>query len=407
MTAAIFTIVSRNYFGYAKALAQSVAASNGAAADFHILVVDPKDEAFARANPGCHITWVEDLQIPGFEGIAFKYDILELNTNVKPSFAKHLLKRYEKIIYLDPDIYVYGSLAPIFAALDDHPVVLTPHITAPIDDDRVPGEQELLRAGIYNLGFAAFNRAPAAVQLLDWWERRCLGLAYDEQSQGLFVDQKWMNFAPAFCDRLLVLKEPQYNVAYWNLHERRLTRQDGVYLVNDEKPLVFFHFSGLPAGGNETISKYQNRYTLTERTDLVAIFEAYRACLAANEQEEYARLPYGFGAFSNDVRITGLARRVASEACSEDLEANPFDARGRLYASLLRSGLIDASRKRADGGPTDRKPGGRTTRVGRSLMQLFFKVLLRLLGPERYFSLLRYLTSQVSARKQQFLIKRP
>ncbi|MDZ4073465.1 MAG: hypothetical protein U1E04_01800 [Hylemonella sp.] len=407
MNAAVFTIVSTNYFGYAKTLAQSLATSNGVAADFHVLVVDPRDEAFARTHPDYRITWVEDLQIPGFESIAFKYDILELNTNVKPSFAKYLLRQYEKVVYLDPDIYVYGSLAPILAALDDHPAVLTPHITVPIDDDRLPGEQELLRAGIYNLGFAAFSRAPQARRLLDWWERRCLNLAYDEQSQGLFVDQKWMNFAPVFCDELLVLKEPQYNVAYWNLHERRLSRKNGAYQVNGEQPLVFFHFSGLPAGGIETISKYQNRYTLKDRPDLTALFQAYRAALLENGQGEYAARPYGFGVFSNGVRITGLARRVVSAGRPEDLQGGPFDASGRLYAMLQRSCLIDSSRPRADGEPADRKPGGRTKRAARTVMQVFFRVLLRLLGPERYFSLLRYLTSQVTARKQQFLIKRP
>lgn len=406
MTAAIFTIVSKNYFGYAKTLAQSMATSKGVAADFHVLVVDRRDDAFARAHPGCRITWVEDLQIPGFESIAFKYDILELNTNVKPSFAKYLLKQYEKVVYLDPDIYVYGSLAPILAALDDHPVVLTPHITVPIDDGRVPGEQELLRAGIYNLGFAAFSRTPEAGRLLDWWERRCLGLAYDEQSQGLFVDQKWMNFAPVFCDRLLVLKQPQYNVAYWNLHERRLSSKDGIHMVNGEKPLVFFHFSGLPAAGNETISKYQNRFTLSERPDLVAIFEAYRSSLRQNGQAEYAAIPYGFGVFSNGVRISALARRVVSEEVLRDVQGSPFDAQGWLYSTLLRSGLIERSRASAAGESTGRKSGGNVKKRARFLIELLLKVLLRVLGPERYFSVVRYLTSQVTTRKQQFLIKR-
>ena len=39
-----------------------------------------------------------------------KYGILELNTNVKPTFMKHLLAAYDldTLVYLDPDIFCYA-----------------------------------------------------------------------------------------------------------------------------------------------------------------------------------------------------------------------------------------------------------------------------------------------------------
>jgi hypothetical protein len=39
-------------------------------------------------------------------------------------------------------------------------------------------------------------------------------------SQGMHVDQNWVNFAPGMQDGVFILRDPAYNIAYWNLHER-------------------------------------------------------------------------------------------------------------------------------------------------------------------------------------------
>ena len=35
----------------------------------------------------------------------------------------------------------------------------------------------------------------------------------------MFTDQRWIDFVPSLFDHF-ILKDPTYNVAYWNLHER-------------------------------------------------------------------------------------------------------------------------------------------------------------------------------------------
>lgn len=399
MPNAVFTIVARNYFAYAKTLAQSVSRSNPDV-DFHVLVVDARDVAFEQQNPGYRLTWVEDLPIRDFRHLAFKYDILELNTNVKPTFAKELLKRYERVVYLDPDIQVFDSLDTIFRHLEQHPVVLTPHITSPIDDDLLPGETEFLTSGVYNLGFIGFNGSNAALRLLDWWEKRCLHLAYDDKPQGLFVDQKWMDFAPSLCENALILRDCGYNVAYWNLHERQLSRVGDEYVVNGRAPLAFFHFSGLPSHG-DGISKYQNRYTLAARPDLAPLFADYRAALEANGHAGYLKLPYGFGAFSNGVAVSRVARRAASATRLFASVPDPFDAEQPLYRALVRHRLVHPSGAAAPNphgvSDTDRK---HVTRV----IHWVFGRLLRFVGPARYERLMRHLGTAASLRKQAFLL---
>ncbi|MCK7499234.1 MAG: glycosyltransferase [Comamonadaceae bacterium] len=343
MTQTVFTIVSRNYFAYARTLGDSLRQSNPTI-EFNVLIVDRKDPSFEAQHPDWRITWVEDLEIADFVHVAFKYDILELNTNVKPTFAKRLLERHDKVIYLDPDIFVYDSLAPVLERLDRHPVVLTPHTTTPIDDDKLPGELEFLNSGIYNLGFAAFNNSPEARKLLDWWERRCLDLAYNDQPCGLFVDQKWMDFAPSLCPDVCVLRDKAFNVAYWNLHERTVHIIDGKPFI-DAAPLVFFHFSGLPPRGDDRISKYQTRFSLSGRPDVAPLFGRYRETLEGNGHADYLKLPYGFGVFTDGAHISSLARRSIIEHQSFSSGFSPFDAGGPVYETLKRANIIAPASK--------------------------------------------------------------
>jgi lipopolysaccharide biosynthesis glycosyltransferase len=395
MSNVVFTIVSRNYFAYARTLGASLTDSNPGIS-FHVLVVDRKDPAFAAQNADLRITWVEDLDIPNFEHVAFKYDILELNTNVKPTFVQRLLQSYDKAIYLDPDIFVYSSLEPIYDLLDEHGVVLTPHITRPIDDDELPSEQEFMTSGIYNLGFAAFNRSPEAVDLLAWWERRCLTLAYNEQAQGLFVDQKWMDFAPSLCSTTAILREPQYNMAYWNMHERQISWPDGVPYANG-RPLVFFHFSGLPPASDDRVSKYQTRFRLGQRPDLIPLFEAYRARLADNGHSEYLKLPYGFATFSDGTPLTNIARRVAASTPAFDQADSPFNSAGSIFMALKASHLLQV-------GASGAKPARPATTAGAEAESARLERIT--VVALRYERLMRYATRMANLRRQTFLLTR-
>lgn len=401
MSYAVFTIVSRNYFAYARTLGDSLKTSNPDA-EFNILIVDRKDPAFEAQHPDWRITWVEDLGIPDFAHVAFKYDILELNTNVKPTFAKNLLERHSKVIYLDPDIFVYDSLKPIVDRLDRHPVVLTPHTMTPIEDDKLPGELEFLNSGIYNLGFAAFNKSAAALTLLNWWERRCLQLAYNDQPSGLFVDQKWMDFAPSLCPDVCILREKTFNVAYWNLHERQIHLNEGKPFIGD-MPLVFFHFSGLPPLGDDRISKYQTRFTLSSRPDVAPLFSHYREILDRNDHRNYLKLAYGFGIFSDDTPIPLVGRRAIIDNSIFLSTKDPFDASGKVYDALRKAKILSSARENSQGTTGSNKTERAKLQLG---IAIAFRLALRLLKPARYQRLMRYLTSVSSLRRQGFLISK-
>ena len=81
--------------------------------EFHLLLVDRLPQDFTSRDPRVQVLEVEKLGLPAFRSLAFKFDILELNTGVKPSFLKYLFALgADKVIYFDPDIYVFHSVIP-------------------------------------------------------------------------------------------------------------------------------------------------------------------------------------------------------------------------------------------------------------------------------------------------------
>jgi len=224
---------------------------------------------------------VAGLNIEGFEVMAKKYTIVELLTSAKPYYFSWLFRQYpvaENIAYFDPDIMVFQPLTMLEESLQQYDIILTPHFTAPINDDCLPTELHVMQTGIYNLGFIAVKRSQNSFNMLNWWQSRLKGQCLIDLSRGLFVDQLWANLIPAYFDKVLIEKYPGYNMAHWNLHERHLSKPDGSFYVNDA-PLVFYHFSHYSPANPNIIAAHHNRYTFETRPELKELFGAYKASL--------------------------------------------------------------------------------------------------------------------------------
>ncbi|MEA2718879.1 MAG: hypothetical protein QOJ39_743, partial [Candidatus Eremiobacteraeota bacterium] len=219
---AIFTVVARNYAAYARTLMDSLV-SIEPDIDRYVFIVDAGDDV--PEIRGARIILPTD--VFGFEfyaGLAYSYDVTELSTAVKPFVLRHLLQRgYDRAFYFDPDIEVYARLDPVTSPLANADVVLTPHTTEKIPlDGRQPDELVLLRAGAYNLGFIGVARTAAALEMLDWWAERLERFCVNDVGEGLFTDQKWIDLVPGMVERVAIVRHRGCNVAYWNLHARRV-----------------------------------------------------------------------------------------------------------------------------------------------------------------------------------------
>lgn len=323
---AILTIVAKNYLPFARVLCRSFLAHHPRARAF-VLLSDRNAGAFDPAQEPFTLVEVEDLSIPSFRSMAFQYDVMELSTAVKPFALSHLFETagVEKLLYLDPDILVMRPLTAISEALDEHDIVLTPHLTRPYDDDKRPTELDILRAGVFNLGFLGLRRSASSDALLHWWAERCENGCVSRPEAGYFVDQRWMDFAPSFFPDVGILRAPGYNVAYWNLHERQVAWGEDPR-VNDE-PLYFFHFSGFQVDAPERISKHQDRFRPGQLPELSPLFTHYREQLLANGYGECRDLDYAYGQYDDGTPIHPVARKLYWSLKREQRSrfGDPFD----------------------------------------------------------------------------------
>lgn len=300
-----FTICSVNYLAQARTLGDSLRQTNP---DWQFIIglVDDLDTANLPAElmPEYPMIEVATLGIPHFTGMCDRYDITELNTAVKPFFIDYFFNgkqapsqpNPDAVIYFDPDIIVFQPLTRLFDSLTSHSIVLTPHTVEPTPDWETPNEQHHLNTGIFNLGFVGLRNDDTARQFVRWWQQRLTYECRIDLCEGLFVDQQWVNFAPIYYPDVLIEKHRGYNVAYWNVHERLLSKEADSWLVaglstGAKELLQFFHFSGYGVQKPNAISKYQTRYTFAQRPDLVPLFRLYHNRLIQNGNNAYRTYP--------------------------------------------------------------------------------------------------------------------
>jgi hypothetical protein len=309
-TRTICTIIAKNYVAHARVLAESFLAKHPAGKCF-VLVVDDYEGCIDPAQEVFDVIGVNELQIPNVRSFCFKYNVTELATALKASFLRFLLERREvrQVLYLDPDILVTSGLDELFERLNRAPLLLTPHLDQDYPNDgRFPNDSSVLRAGIFNLGFLGLAGGPWATGFLRWLEEKLSDSCVVDPAGGYFVDQRFFDIALSTYPEIEIERGVGYNVAYWNLHSRFLTFQNGTWLCNGE-PLRFFHFSNYYPETPDSISGHTNRYKISDRPDLAPLFDYYRAQLLGHGYEKAKSWPYSFNQFANGVPISEPIRR--------------------------------------------------------------------------------------------------
>jgi glycosyltransferase involved in cell wall biosynthesis len=333
----ICTIIARNYLPAARVLARSFR-EHHPDGRISVLILDdlygdvhPHEEPFEVLRPS---------QLPidadEFHRMAMIYELMELATAVKPWLLRQLLTQDDGgvVAYLDPDIRVYAPLDEVSSLAQRYGIVLTPHVTAPMPrDGRKVDESTILSSGIYNLGFIALGQDTRP--FLEFWMERLRRDCHDDKANMRFVDQRWIDFVPGIFD-CHVLRDPGYNVAYWNLDHRELRWTEAGYEV-DGRPLRFFHFSGFDVTQPYLLSKHQAqrpRILLSERPDVARICREYAGAIRDCTLESEVMPAYAFARLPNGLPIETTLRKlfkqrlVDAEAADVPLPDDPFSLDG-------------------------------------------------------------------------------
>jgi glycosyltransferase involved in cell wall biosynthesis len=314
----ICTIVARNYLPAARVLASSFLAHNPGGqvsvlvTDDVYGVVDGDHEPFELIRP-------EDLFVDQVElhRMAAIYEITEFATSMKPWLLEHLLERGARsVLYLDPDIGVFDRLDDLADVAEDLGIALIPHARAPFPrDQKMTSESAILAVGVYNLGFIGVGQK--SKQFLAYWKERLSRECLNDPGNMRFVDQRWVDFVPGMFDCGIV-RNPRWNVAYWNLHEREVLWTGKGFEVEGQQ-LGFFHFSGYSPAARHILSRHQierPRILLSDRPSLVRLFSEYGDALEkagfGSDSPDIAG-EYGLSRALNGVKVDRCVRKVYLE----------------------------------------------------------------------------------------------
>lgn len=347
MRTAVFTIASKNYFALVKTLMQSLEKSNPEY-DRYVGVADViSDDICAEAN-GFRLLSIKELDLPEEKKMLFRYNVLELNTAIKPFAFQTLFETlgYDRVIYFDPDIYVYQRLTVLEDIFNKgYEIILTPHLTGQYDDtDGTPNDLDIMKSGVYNLGFLALNKSCNTIDLVHWWGRKLEYQCVASFKDGLFVDQKWMDLVPGMFEKVFILKHSGCNVAYWNLSHRRANIDEEKHWFFNGDPLVFFHFSGLNPEDISNVSKYQNRFNINNIGVLKKLFEEYAQKVISNGYKQFKTIGYSYNYFDDGNYICDLLRKIYREDMQLEKKCgfNPFAAekvflsdRNRIFSKMM------------------------------------------------------------------------
>jgi hypothetical protein len=308
---AIFTICSNNYMPFAHVLLESVRRHHPDAALF-LCLADRIIKPPSLYDQDWTVIEAHDLPIPDFPSFAFRYDIMEFNTALKPFMFLHLLddRGFDTVIYFDPDIEVFASLTSVITALQGGAsFFFTPHLCAPNEDRLEPNDLMIMRAGAYNLGFLGVSRSEETAELLGWWARRLRYQCINAQAEGIFVDQKFMDLIPSFAENAVISHDTTLNVAYWNLAQRELIQVGDSWTV-DGVPLTFFHFSGFNPSVPDRLSKHDPRFQGDLSPSLNALLKHYTGRLRAAGHGTFPGALYAYGQFASGNAIHPAIRTM-------------------------------------------------------------------------------------------------
>lgn len=337
----VFTSICMNYLPKALTLGNSLKKTNKDI-KFYIVLLEreiPKEWPKSANNVVDKVILAKDLGYEDFDKFIFKHSIVEASTSVKGQALVHLLENEdEKVVYIDPDIKVYSSLEALSKMLDEHEIILTPHVTIPEKNENDIQNNELcaLQHGVYNLGFVAVRNGKEGMKFAKWWRDRLHLYCYDDIPKGIFTDQRWCDLAPAYFD-VFILKNPGYNMAPWNLSTRKITYENGKILVNNKYELVFFHYSGFDSGANEVVFNY---YVPDKNNYIYKLRDEYIKEMNSNGQDKLGKYTWSYDNYFNGEKINREIRIQYRDAkFFERIEVNPFSLSDNHIYHMMNGGI--------------------------------------------------------------------
>lgn len=340
----ISTICTASHLPKAACLANSLRETQPTHRSLVCLVERDRSALHPEVDVFSKVTLVSELGIIDFSSFLFQYSALEACMAVKAKILLWAMESFPEeqyFVYLDSDIMAYSRFEELEYVMKRADIVLTPHhVTGEEPFEGVPENVvRTLMCGIFNSGFVALRRSDNAIQFLRWWNKQLERFCYKDLSIGLYFEQRWLELAPSLFE-ITILREPGYNVANWNIAQRRLTAvQDSSGCLVQGKPLRFFHFSLLETGRD----LYYFKKYLGPDNPLFGMRNDYVRAIQALDKSDLSKRSWSYASFHSGERIDYETRqRYRSDPVHMQNIPDPFNesnssiaaAQARLHERL-------------------------------------------------------------------------
>lgn len=262
---------------------------------------------------------------------------MELATSVKPFAIMHFFETLDckAVLFFDPDIVLFSRLDDLISYFEEASLILTPHLTTPETELEaiIDNEISALKHGVYNLGFIDVKNDPIGRNFVKWWAMRLQYFYLAEPEHGLWVDQKWVDLVPALFEKVKIVKDSRFNVAPWNISQRKLSGslEKGIFV--DGKFLGFYHFTGWDSGAHKVMAY---KYASGNKTlrDLIIWYDRK---IKQFEGAKVERLE-GQERFDNGTPVKEIYKRIYKKR--PDLQVafpDPFVTEGKSFYKWIKT----------------------------------------------------------------------
>ncbi len=244
MNTLYFTIVDQDHFYLAILLAKSLREHHPLT---RLVVITGDDFTPNEYYENLIVIPCQAIGITNLARQRFRYDAVEYTTSLRPAAFLYLFEAYpvDYIVHLDADIWILGSLDSVLEKHSNANFVLTPHVLS-LPENSLGRRRlsQMLVTGVYNLGFLGCRRTTESLKTLEWLDEHLECHCMAEPRLHQYTDQLIFNVLPALCSKVEVCRDPGMNVAVWNLHERDLSKKEGIWYARGNR-LRFLHYSAV------------------------------------------------------------------------------------------------------------------------------------------------------------------
>jgi hypothetical protein len=261
----LFTVATTSYLHFVHVLFDSVRRVHPEL-KLTVIVTDcTHDKLIAIADvlgPDVDTLSCADLGFDFVEDMRAYYTPLEFCSAIKVLGSAYILKEEESCLFLDPDMVVYDSLFD--SVLDQSgELVVCCHSFSPFPKDGYePDDLEFCLTGHINGGVLFSRNTASGTPALDWLVEKTKYQWFLAPDLGMYADQQWLSaLSYLFRNQMTLVLDRGVNVAYWNLHERPLRREnpEAPVMLGPSEPLRLMHFSGFKIGLSGRLTQHSNR----------------------------------------------------------------------------------------------------------------------------------------------------